>query len=282
MRVRPYAKKIVCKSDGSLYALHGSREIVNYLAPSRSTFLRNATGCTANPVILRVDVCVIASGRVASLVFRVLLSGALGHAFDNTRNRQYSDAGPAYPTKDYRQWTRDSLLLTETCSLKPIDRAAHLPMGYENSTILIFFLFGLVFVFATVAIIGRLLRPRVVDPSEPGKLETYECGEPTVGTSWVRFDIRFYTLALIFLIFDVEVTFLYPWALVFKKFQAAGVGGIVFAEVLLFLLILGVGFIYCWRKGDLDWVKSVSLEGGAASKPAEAKPKEVVESASHE
>jgi NADH-quinone oxidoreductase subunit A len=71
----------------------------------------------------------------------------------------------------------------------------------------------------------------------------------------VRFDIRFYTVALIFLIFDVEVTFLYPWALVFKAFRDSGLGVFVLAEVLLFIAILGVGFVYCWRKGDLDWVK---------------------------
>ena len=155
-------------------------------------------------------------------------------------------------------------------------------MGYENSTILVFFLFGLAFVFLTVAVIGRLLRPRVVDPSEPGKMETYECGEPTVGTSWVRFDIRFYTLALIFLIFDVEVTFLYPWALVFKKFREAGFGGIVFVEVLLFLVILGVGFVYCWTKGDLDWVKSVAQQPQSGSKIVGVSQKEVVETASGE
>ncbi len=132
-------------------------------------------------------------------------------------------------------------------------------MGYEHAAVLVFFLFGLVFVFATVAIIGRILRPRVHDPAEPGKHETYECGEPTVGSSWVRFDIRFYTVALIFLIFDVEVTFLYPWALVFKPLREAGSGLFVFAEVFLFLLILGVGLIYCWRKGDLDWVKATDF-----------------------
>lgn len=131
-------------------------------------------------------------------------------------------------------------------------------MGYEITTVLVFLLFGLAFVFFTVAVLGRLLRPHVQGPTEIGKMETYECGEPTVGPSWVRFDIRFYTVALIFLIFDVEVTFLFPWAVVFKELREAGFGLFLFAEVFLFLLILGVGFIYCWRKGDLDWVKSTS------------------------
>ena len=152
-------------------------------------------------------------------------------------------------------------------------------MGYEHTTVLVFFLFGLAFVFFTVAVLGPLLRPRVDNPGEAGKLETYECGEPTVGSSWVRFDIRFYTIALIFLIFDVEVTFLFPWALVFKSFNAAGLGFFLFAEVLLFLLILGVGFIYCWRRGDLDWVKSTGgrvLLGRPASRSQPASREEAM------
>ena len=128
-------------------------------------------------------------------------------------------------------------------------------MGYQFLYVLIFTLFGIAFVVLTVAVLGRLLRPSVNTADEPAKKETYECGEPTMGSSWVRFDIRFYTIALVFLVFDVEVTFLYPWALVFKSLREAKLGGFVFAEAGLFLLILGVGFIYCWRKGDLDWVK---------------------------
>ena len=128
-------------------------------------------------------------------------------------------------------------------------------MGYQLLNVLAFTLFGVFFVVLTVSILSRLLRPRVRDESEPGKLETYECGEPTIGSSWVRFDIRFYTLALIFLIFDVEVAFLYPWARVFKTLMRHGFGGFIFLEVLVFLCILLVGFIYCWAKGDLDWLK---------------------------
>ena len=131
-------------------------------------------------------------------------------------------------------------------------------MGYQLLNVLVFTLFGIGFVVMTVAVLSRLLRPNVQDPSEPAKGETYECGEPTVGSSWVRFDMRFYTLALIFLIFDVEVAFLYPWALIFKPLREAGdgLGLFLFAEVLLFIIILTVGFVYCWCKGDLDWMKS--------------------------
>jgi NADH-quinone oxidoreductase subunit A len=133
-------------------------------------------------------------------------------------------------------------------------------MGYQLLYVLVFTLFGVVFVVVAVSFLGRLLRPRAEPPDEPAKGETYECGEPAVGSSWIRFDIRFYTVALVFLVFDVEVTFLYPWALVFKPLREAKVGLFVFAEAALFLLILGVGFVYCWRKGDLDWVKSVGAK----------------------
>lgn len=139
-------------------------------------------------------------------------------------------------------------------------------MGYQLLNFLVFALFGVTFVVVTVAILSRLLRPRVRDPAEPAKGETYECGEPAIGSSWVRFDNRFYTLALIFLVFDVEVAFLYPWALIFRRWRdEGGVGLFVFAEVLLFLGILMVGFVYCWRKGDLDWIKSVA--GQSPRKP---------------
>ena len=128
-------------------------------------------------------------------------------------------------------------------------------MGYQLLNVLAFTLVGIVFVVSVVAIVGRILRPSLSTPEEPAKEETYECGEPAVGSSWVRFDIRFYTVALIFLIFDVEVAFLYPWALVFNSLVKAKLGMFAFGEVAIFLVILGAGFVYCWLKGDLDWVK---------------------------
>ena len=82
------------------------------------------------------------------------------------------------------------------------------------------------------------------------KLDTYECGEEAEGSAWLQFNIRFYIIALIFIIFDVEVVFLFPWAVVYKD-----IGLLAFVEVMIFLSILIVGFIYVWMKGDLDWVK---------------------------
>jgi NADH-quinone oxidoreductase subunit A len=134
-------------------------------------------------------------------------------------------------------------------------------MEYQLLNVLVFAVVGILFVTVTIGVVGRLLRPRLRSRAEPAKEETYECGEPALGTSRVRFDIRFYTVALVFLVFDVEVMFLYPWALVFKPFREAGVGLAVLLEVLLFVGILGVGFAYCWAKRDLDWVKGTPRVG---------------------
>lgn len=129
-------------------------------------------------------------------------------------------------------------------------------MLYQYATVLIGLVFGAFFVVLNINIVGRLLAPRVSDPE---KTTTYECGEPAVGSAWVRFDMRFYTMALVFLIFEVETVFLFPWAAVFKRLRDMGGadhGGFALLEVLIFILVLGVGFIYVWGKGDLDWVKS--------------------------
>jgi NADH-quinone oxidoreductase subunit A len=114
----------------------------------------------------------------------------------------------------------------------------------EFGRVLIFFLIGVVFV-AGGLIVAWLLRPHRPYPS---KLSTYECGETPIGDTRVRFNIRFYVVALIFLIFDVEVVFLFPWATVYKS-----LGWFAFFEMLVFLGILFVGYAYVWRNGDLDW-----------------------------
>jgi len=118
----------------------------------------------------------------------------------------------------------------------------------DYATVLVFILLGAV----TVAImlgISRLLRPR--NPT-PVKLSTYECGEVPFGSSWVQFNIRFYVIALIFLIFDVEVALLYPWAVVFQR-----LGLLAFVEAFIFIVILLTGLAYLWKEGDLDWVRTV-------------------------
>ncbi len=115
--------------------------------------------------------------------------------------------------------------------------------------------FGIVFLFViigAVLLIVALLLAKLLSPSRPSKnkLSTYECGEEAEGSTWVQFNIRYYVIALIFIIFDVEVLFLFPWAVVYKD-----LGWLAFIEMAIFLLILIVGLIYIWRKRDLDWVK---------------------------
>ncbi|MHB1687694.1 MAG: NADH-quinone oxidoreductase subunit A [Ignavibacteriaceae bacterium] len=115
--------------------------------------------------------------------------------------------------------------------------------------------FGKIFVFLLVAIlfvIVAIIAAKFIRPARPTheKLLTYECGENPIGTPWVKFNIRFYVVALIFLIFDVEVVLLIPWALVYKQF---GLGGFLVGAIFLFML--GLGMAYEWRKGDLEWVK---------------------------
>jgi len=112
--------------------------------------------------------------------------------------------------------------------------------------VLLFLIVGALVVGATL-FMARLLRP---DRPSAEKLSTYECGEEPIGTSSVKFNIRFYLVALIFLIFDVEVVLLFPWALVYQK-----LGMFAFVEMMIFLSILVVGYIYVWVKGDLDWDK---------------------------
>jgi NADH-quinone oxidoreductase subunit A len=116
----------------------------------------------------------------------------------------------------------------------------------EFGKIFIFILTAVLFV--TVAIYAaKLLRP--ARPTKE-KLLTYECGEEAEGTPWVKFNIRFYVVALIFLIFDVEVVMLIPWALVYQQFGMAG-----YIVGVIFLFLLGLGMAYEWRKGDLEWAR---------------------------
>jgi NADH-quinone oxidoreductase subunit A len=109
-------------------------------------------------------------------------------------------------------------------------------------------------------LLQHLLSPRHNKGGE--KLTSYECGEVPEGSAWVKFNVRFYVIALIFLIFDVEVIFLFPWSVVFKQLADTGFGFFAFIEMFLFVLILIVGFAYVWVKGDLDWVR-MNLKYGA-------------------
>jgi NADH-quinone oxidoreductase subunit A len=156
-----------------------------------------------------------------------------------------------------------------------------------------FLVFSLVGVAALLApmLLGALVRPRLPTPEKDA---VYECGEPTIGSSYIQFDLRFYVVALLFIIFDVEVVFFFPWASVYgtatqladtrladperialsERLLNAAPGtldtaGMVTADaalklawtglfdVLVFFGVLLVGFAYVWKRGDLDWVRAV-------------------------
>lgn len=115
--------------------------------------------------------------------------------------------------------------------------------------------FGKIFIFIILAIIFVIITlfiNKLIRPNRPTveKQKVYECGENPEGSPWVKFNIRFYVVALIFLIFDVEVVLLFPWALVYKDFGIFG-----FIAGIIFLLVLGLGMAYEWRKGDLEWAR---------------------------
>jgi NADH-quinone oxidoreductase subunit A len=121
-------------------------------------------------------------------------------------------------------------------------------MYFDFANVLVYIVISIGFIFGSLTI-GRILRPHRPTPE---KLTTYECGEEAIGSAWIQFNVRFYIIALIFLIFDVEIAVLFPWAVVFKK-----LGLLAFAEILLFVGILVVGFAYVWVKGDLEWLRSL-------------------------
>ncbi|MNS29685.1 NAD(P)H-quinone oxidoreductase subunit 3 [compost metagenome] len=122
-------------------------------------------------------------------------------------------------------------------------------------SILLFLVLGTAFVLVT------LLMSKIISPKKPNfeKLTTYECGEEPMGSSWIQFNMRFYVIALVFLLFDVELIFLFPWSTVFgnKELIAAipSWGWLSFFEMTIFISILLVGLVYVWKKGDLNWVK---------------------------
>ena len=121
-------------------------------------------------------------------------------------------------------------------------------MYFDFANVLVYILVSAGFIFGSMTL-GRVLRPHRPTPQ---KLTTYECGEEAIGSAWIQFNVRFYIIALIFLIFDVEIAVLFPWAKIFKQQPL-----LVFGEILIFTVILVVGFIYVWVKGDLEWLKSL-------------------------
>jgi NADH-quinone oxidoreductase subunit A len=126
-------------------------------------------------------------------------------------------------------------------------------MHFEYANVLIFIGLG-IGLCALMMGLGALLRP--ANP-ERTKLTTYECGEVVSGHAWINFNIRFYVVALVFVIFDVEVAFIYPVTAVFRDWVGRGQGVFALVEILVFIAVLVVGLVYVWRKGDLQWVRTV-------------------------
>ncbi|MCP3920890.1 MAG: NADH-quinone oxidoreductase subunit A [bacterium] len=128
-------------------------------------------------------------------------------------------------------------------------------MLFDYVNVLVFASVGFAFVIVNT-IVGSLIRPkRATDQG----LEVYECGEETIGDTWVQFDIRYYTVALIYVIFAVEITFLFPWAMVLTEAYAIeAIGYWALAKGLLFITILLFGLAAVWIKGDLEWILTYS------------------------
>ena len=118
---------------------------------------------------------------------------------------------------------------------------------------------GAFFLVAIGFILGSMLAGSLIRPNKPsvGKNQTYECGEAPIGQAWFNFNPRFYIIALIYIVFDVEIAFIYPIATVFKRWVAAGQGMVAFLEVLTFISILLLGLIYVWVEGDLEWIRTI-------------------------
>jgi len=131
---------------------------------------------------------------------------------------------------------------------------------FQFSVILIYLAVSAAVVGAAI-FIGRFLRPQVPDPQ---KATIYECGERTVGSAWFNFNPRFYLLALVFIVFDVEIALTFPVAVVVKEWIAQGRGGLAVLEVLLFLAVLVAALAYIWGKGELEWIRDLSEPGGEA------------------
>jgi NADH-quinone oxidoreductase subunit A len=129
--------------------------------------------------------------------------------------------------------------------------------------------FGKILIFLITGIIivcGIFAANRFFSPNHPNaeKLTSYECGEEPVGSAWLPFNSRFYVIALVFLLFEVEIVFVFPWATVFGSHEIAKVeprwGILSLIEMFIFLGILILGLVYVWFKGDLDWIKPAVIK----------------------
>jgi NADH-quinone oxidoreductase subunit A len=127
------------------------------------------------------------------------------------------------------------------------------------------FLYAFAFLLAGAALVLiGLLVAKLIRPHRPNeeKLSTYECGEEPVGNAWGRFNIRFFLIAMLFVLFEVELLFLFPWALVFAQPDllkaSTAWGWVVLAEMFMFIGMLALGLLYAWKSGLLRWNKTIA------------------------
>src|SRR5271170_2975778 len=126
-------------------------------------------------------------------------------------------------------------------------------MYFDYGVVLALTIIGFAFMAAMIGL------QKLLAPSNPfaRKLMPYECGEPPTGNAWINFNVRFYLIALVFVIFEVEVAFVYPIAAVYLDWVKRGQRLYALSEILIFLLILFAGLVYVWVKRDLEWIKQV-------------------------
>jgi NADH-quinone oxidoreductase subunit A len=128
----------------------------------------------------------------------------------------------------------------------------------------------LMFALAAVFAGGNILLSQNVGQRKPTrtKLMPYECGKDPVGSARERFSVKFYLTAMIFILFDIELIFLMPWAVVFRRLAASAgpVRSIIFVEMMLFIALLLVGYVYVWKKGLFDWGERARLEAEAEAR----------------
>jgi len=129
-------------------------------------------------------------------------------------------------------------------------------MPFHFANVLLFSATAILFVFGSL-LAGHFLRP---DAPTREKSMIYECGEKPIGQAWFNFNPRFYLIALVFVIFEVEIAFMFPVASVYKSFIEKGQGLLAFAEIFVFVAILAVGLAYVWAMGDLEWVKGLKQD----------------------
>ena len=126
----------------------------------------------------------------------------------------------------------------------------------------------LMFLVAAGFAVGNIILSQLIGQHKATRTKTmpYECGKDPVGSARERFSVKFYLIAMIFILFDIELIFLIPWAVVFRKFIGEGLGTLIYVEMMLFVVLLLVGYIYVLKKGLFEWGERARAEAEAESR----------------